>query len=229
LFACLQLESELANKKRRINESLMKVWQEDEDKKEGKGKGEDDKNKIKNIVIAEDDFYLNNHFKDNEKVKALGAKFDGAKKKWYIPIGLNAVPFKRWLPKQISIPVVERSGDIAQENTFIYCSIKQKNEAKALGAKFDGNKRQWYIPKGEDMTKFDKWRTPPTYIYCPIHEKDQAKRLGAEYDPIRRQWYVPHGEDLKKFAKWRTPRYIQCTHLMNMFFPDFAEGDQEVN
>ena len=34
---------------------------------------------------------------DNPTIKALGAKFDGASKAWYVPPGLDLKPFEKWL------------------------------------------------------------------------------------------------------------------------------------
>lgn len=42
--------------------------------------------------------YLKLPFKDNGAAKALGARFDGTAKRWYVPAGLGLEPFARWLP-----------------------------------------------------------------------------------------------------------------------------------
>lgn len=34
---------------------------------------------------------------DNPTIKALGAKFDGVSKAWYVPPGLDLRPFEKWL------------------------------------------------------------------------------------------------------------------------------------
>lgn len=41
--------------------------------------------------------YLNTGFGDKDAVRALGAKWDGEKKKWFVPAGQNLVPFAKWL------------------------------------------------------------------------------------------------------------------------------------
>lgn len=41
--------------------------------------------------------YLNASFQEKDLVKNLGARFDGVKKKWYIPPGLAPEPFAPWL------------------------------------------------------------------------------------------------------------------------------------
>ena len=47
--------------------------------------------------------YLNIDFKDKEQVKSLGARWDGAIKKWYVPDGLDLNNFSKWLPKEFPI------------------------------------------------------------------------------------------------------------------------------
>lgn len=42
--------------------------------------------------------YLHNEFKDNDTVKALGARFDREKKQWYVPANISLRPFRDWLP-----------------------------------------------------------------------------------------------------------------------------------
>lgn len=41
--------------------------------------------------------YLDVPYKEKEIVNLLGAKYDGAKKKWYIPLGVKIELFDRWI------------------------------------------------------------------------------------------------------------------------------------
>jgi hypothetical protein len=41
--------------------------------------------------------YLEVPYKEKEIVSLLGAKYDGAKKKWYIPLGVKIELFDRWI------------------------------------------------------------------------------------------------------------------------------------
>ena len=43
------------------------------------------------------DNYLNAPFKDKERVKALGAKWDPDQRQWYVPAGHDLAPFSTWL------------------------------------------------------------------------------------------------------------------------------------
>jgi hypothetical protein len=41
--------------------------------------------------------YLNVPFAEKDAAKALGARWDAAKKKWYVPSGVAAELFERWM------------------------------------------------------------------------------------------------------------------------------------
>lgn len=42
--------------------------------------------------------YLQTVYKDRERVKSLGARWDSARKQWYVPEGHDLLPFASWLP-----------------------------------------------------------------------------------------------------------------------------------
>ena len=67
----------------------------------------------------------------------------------------------------ISIELSEKSENLYKKinsyhhdfrnSNFIDVPYREKDEAKKLGAKWDKDQKCWYIPKGEDIAKFDKW------------------------------------------------------------------------
>lgn len=42
--------------------------------------------------------YLTVPFKEKDSAKALGARWDGSARRWYVPAGLSLTPFAEWLP-----------------------------------------------------------------------------------------------------------------------------------
>ncbi len=42
-------------------------------------------------------------FEDNIIIKALGGKWDGKKRHWFVPAGVDLKPFARWLPAHADI------------------------------------------------------------------------------------------------------------------------------
>ena len=49
------------------------------------------------------------------------------------------------------------SNRIKNEKHYIDCPFEEKDEAKALGAKWDHEKRKWYYTGDKDPEKFRKW------------------------------------------------------------------------
>ncbi len=46
------------------------------------------------------------------------------------------------------------------ENKFyLNCPYSEKDLCKTLGAKWDANKKKWYVPEGVDKKKFKRWTT----------------------------------------------------------------------
>lgn len=43
------------------------------------------------------------------------------------------------------------------EKTFISVGFKEKDQAKALGARWDAEQKSWYVPAGVDLSPFSKW------------------------------------------------------------------------
>lgn len=54
------------------------------------------------------------------------------------------------------------------EKTILAVSFKDKEEAKALGAKWDKDAKVWYAPPGSDLTKLAKWLVKPDIPAAPL-------------------------------------------------------------
>ncbi|MFI8619263.1 exodeoxyribonuclease VII large subunit [Acidovorax sp. NPDC077693] len=61
------------------------------------------------------DTYLTSSFKDKDRVKALGARWDPAKRQWYVPDGLVLTPFAEWLPVGGATPPSQSTALISPE------------------------------------------------------------------------------------------------------------------
>lgn len=55
----------------------------------------------------------------------------------------------------------EAEANIATKNTYLYVPFEEKDEAKALGAKWDKENNSWYAPQGTDLGNFSRWREAP--------------------------------------------------------------------
>lgn len=53
---------------------------------------------------------------------------------------------------------------------MLYLNIpyKEKNEAKALGARWNPNRKQWYVPNKQDYHKFSPWIINKNYLFTTV-------------------------------------------------------------
>lgn len=75
----------------------------------------------------------------------------------------------------------------------------EKNEVKSLGGRWDPIRKRWFVPLGEKIEKFEKWRT--VYLNSKMEDKDEIKSLGAKYDPVTYKWYIKK-DQRHLFSKW---------------------------
>ena len=82
---------------------------------------------------------------------------------------------------------------------LIKVPFTEKEEAKSLGARWDAEIKNWYIPQGVDPKKFEKWWR---FLDCPFEEKDEAREKGARWDKVAKKWFVPEQVDFTDFVEW---------------------------
>jgi exodeoxyribonuclease VII large subunit len=64
---------------------------------------------------------------------------------------------------------------ITQESIFIDCPFAEKDEAKKRGAKFDWDKKKWFIPPGFEIALFTKWL--PKTVAPTMEQIDQTEKF----------------------------------------------------
>lgn len=80
-----------------------------------------------------------------------------------------------------NIKAMKLPANPATEKTFLMVPFKEKNQAKQLGAKWDGKEKSWYAPEGSDLEKLSRWipeknkMQPPYPAIAP--EAEFAERL----------------------------------------------------
>lgn len=82
---------------------------------------------------------------------------------------------------------------------YIRVPFKDKDRAKALGARWDAALKCWFVPQGVDPIELRKWWA---YLECPYEEKDEARSRGANWDKILKLWFVPFCKDFDDFSEW---------------------------
>ena len=92
--------------------------------------------------------YLSVSFDDKDKVKLLGARWDGKNKAWYVPAGVDIRPFAKWTGGKATTSV---------KKVFLEVPFENKDDAKAAGARWDNDKKKWYCMSNQDMSVLKKW------------------------------------------------------------------------
>ena len=106
-----------------------------------------------------------------------------------------------------SKPKALKASDIA---TYLSVPFNENKEASQLGARFDPQKKCWYVPTGKDLGLFSRWMSgtkavksvKKLYLSVPYDDKDKAKKLGAIWDPDKKKWYVMSNSNTEPFKQW---------------------------
>lgn len=119
--------------------------------------------------------YLEVQFKEKDQAKALGARWDGPSKKWYVPDGLDLAPFKAWLPASARstapaaaltktlIPVESASHDVALAKKGMTLSQLLAGVAQAVVQAFKSG--VW------TMVEVVEARTKNGHVYLELSER----------------------------------------------------------
>ncbi|KAI5912224.1 zincin-like metallopeptidase domain-containing protein [Thauera sp. 2A1] len=123
-----------------------------------------------------------------------------------------------------TLAAADRQGHGAEHlaqagRTYLQVPYKDKDEAKALGARWDRQEQAWYLPPGVNWAPFAKWmqaaaeprqgpRAGPQagqdriYLAVPYGERAAAKAAGAAWDRAARSWYAGPKADLERLQRW---------------------------
>lgn len=65
---------------------------------------------------------------------------------------------KEFVTKTVKVlSALYESYDSRGERIYLEVPYKDKDRAKLLGARYDGDKKKWYVPQGIDLKHFSKW------------------------------------------------------------------------
>ena len=144
------------------------------------------------------------------------------------------------------------------KRVYLDVPYREKWQVKKLGAGWDHQRKQWYVPSGRSVEPFSAWlpqnrqsessasqaRPNPRpsqaqspggtrdssriYLAVPYREHREAKKAGAEWDAIAVSWYVGPKADMEKLSRWMPGRQPE-----QMPAPDpreeFAEAMRSMN
>ncbi|KAH9158202.1 hypothetical protein AeRB84_000035 [Aphanomyces euteiches] len=102
--------------------------------------------------ISTANMYLDCPYIERNHAKSLGAEWDAEKKCWFVPPGLDLNLFKRWAP---------RAPQVSSERMYLDCPIPQNFLVRGLGAQWDPDTKEWFVPPGLDLARFTRWSPHP--------------------------------------------------------------------
>lgn len=131
-------------------------------------------------------------FSEKDEAKALGARWDGSAKVWYVPEGLDTIAFERWLPDAPSINVAADRYFIAEtdkscwkcsETTMVYAILLPIGHETL---DFDEDEEEvWF--RNEDTTILHYVTNLPPSVaarmnaYAPGYRPDFSKTTESTY------------------------------------------------
>ena len=65
-------------------------------------------------------------------------------------------------------------------NTYLNVPFAQKDAAKALGAKWNPTKKQWYVPANLDIALFAQWQTQSGISKSPATKSKSKSRVSSK-------------------------------------------------
>lgn len=129
-------------------------------------------------------------------------------------------------------------AELATQKTYLYVPFEEKDEAKALGAKWDKDNKAWYAPQGTDLKDFSKWRDQPeaeVSIGTNLSAEDEFSlflqekgvKLKSGHPKLDGRWHRLPAEDDKAGAL--SASYVVHTDngIPRGYFKNFKNGEEE--
>ena len=176
--------------------------------------------------------YIDVKFKEKQDAKKMGAKWDYMAKSWYIPQKMKQED-KQTLRNQYKPKDTTSSSNkkvAKSDRVYLNIPFKNKEDAKKRGAKWDADKKSWYVSrdarkdfpqyqqkqvqqktKQEKIAQEQKKHPGRVYINVPFKQKQKAKEDGAKWDPSIKSWYVTQSI-LHKFQKYKRVPILKGGH-----------------
>lgn len=85
--------------------------------------------------------------------------------------------------------------DPALAKTYLHVAYKDKEAAKALGARWDGHQKQWYAPEGTDLAPLRRFMTPLEQAFAGARGTTPVENLSPQEEFARK--LADMGLDLK--------------------------------
>lgn len=98
--------------------------------------------------------YIAVPYAEREHAKAAGARWDRAKKSWYVREGTDSASLERW--KHIAVEPETANGQNEQRQ-YLAVPYGERGAAKAAGARWDNAAKSWYVGPSALAEKLQRW------------------------------------------------------------------------
>lgn len=141
------------------------------------------------------DVFVDVGYEDKGQAKMDSLRWDKNEESWFIPKGLEGHTeealqsrIQHWLTPSTLLKnnIITQTNQHSyqpitlQDKTYLAVPFTEKDDAKALGAKWDKEAKSWYAPEGTDIKTMQKWlpenqtQTAPSLDSDPIREFSHA-------------------------------------------------------
>lgn len=125
-------------------------------------------------------------FAEKDEVKALGARWDGVARVWYVPVGKDPALFDRWFPKVVEPDVKARNYYISQSS--IPCG-KCGGITRVHGFILSGSYKVSEWIEGEDDDDdgnivWDEWTDRTVLLYVRGSPGNVIQHVKARQSPL---------------------------------------------
>ncbi|WP_227713227.1 DUF5710 domain-containing protein [Moraxella nonliquefaciens] len=131
-------------------------------------------------------------------------------------LGRNYTPIKAEIDETKEQVAKNPNTNIAQENTPINVPYKQKNEAKALGAKWDSKNKTWYVPTGEDLGKFGKWYS----LEQSLPNQKEIRTAWGDFPPVISNGKLRDLSNEPEYQEAKSGNFEQSVKLVDKLIKD---------
>ena len=76
-----------------------------------------------------------------------------------MPKGVNPSPFKKWVISFEEASAKNRDIKKIEAESYLNVPYADKDKIKSIGGRWDNDRKQWYVPRGTDITPFKNWIT----------------------------------------------------------------------
>lgn len=131
--------------------------------------------------------YLSVDFKEKDAAKALGARWDGAARQWYVPEGRELEPFARWLPPNIGLAVsleTKQSSIAISDRTELANSPKRGVSLSSLLAGVSNAVAQAYRAGVWVLVEVIELRINNGHVFLGVSERDSSGAVLAKTSAV---------------------------------------------